>query len=110
MDWPRYPSLFQINTRLRLSELARVLGRPATLDDIPDDELDRLASDGFDIVWLLGVWQTGRAAREVSATNPEWLAEYRRVLGDFDEADVCGSPFAVRSTAFWKACSAARAY
>ena len=38
-----HPSLYQINTRVWLTELARKLGRPATLDDIPDAELDRLA-------------------------------------------------------------------
>jgi len=27
---------------------------------------------------FLGVWQTGEAARRVSASNPEWLAEYQR--------------------------------
>ena len=93
---PRYPALFQINTRARLSELGAALGRRATLDDIPDAEIDRLAKDGFDIVWFLGVWQTGEAARRVSRSNPEWLAEYSRVLPDFREEDVCGSCFAVR--------------
>ena len=96
MSTPRYPALFQVNTRVRLSELAAALGRPATLDDIPDAELDRLAADGFDLVWFLGVWQTGEAARRVSRSNPEWLAEYHRVLPDFREEDVCGSCFAVR--------------
>ena len=33
----RYPSLYQINTRVWLTELSRGLGRAATLDDIPDD-------------------------------------------------------------------------
>ena len=42
-----YPSLYQINTRVWLTELSRKLGRPATLDDIPDAELDRLARDGL---------------------------------------------------------------
>jgi glycosidase len=96
MPSPRYPALFQVNTRVRLAELAASLGRKATLDDIPDSELDRLAADGFDLVWFLGVWQTGEAARGVSRSRPEWLAEYRRVLPDFREDDVCGSCFAVR--------------
>src|SRR5262245_33723518 len=96
MAKPRYPLLFQINTRVRLSELSVVLGRPATLDDVTDAELDRLARDGFDVVWFLGVWQTGEAARRVSASNPEWRAEYRRILPDFRESDVCGSCFAIR--------------
>src|SRR5262249_3182075 len=93
---PRYPSLYQINTRVRLSELAAELGRPATLDDISDQELDYLKRTGFDLVWFLGVWQTGPAARKVSLSNPEWLAEYRRVLPDFRESDVSGSCFAVQ--------------
>ncbi len=96
MSTPRYPSLYQINTRVRLTELGAALGRPATLDDIPDSELDTLARAGVDIVWFLGVWQTGEAARRVSASNPEWLAEYARVLPDLQPADVCGSPFAIR--------------
>jgi hypothetical protein len=96
MSNPRYPALFQINTRLRMSELSATLGRPATLDDVPDAELDQLAEDGFDLVWFLGVWQTGEAARRISASNPEWRAEYQRVLPDFKESDVTGSCFAVR--------------
>src|SRR4051812_23516813 len=49
---PRYPCLFQINTRVWLTALARDPGRRATLDDIPDAELDRLAELGFDWIWL----------------------------------------------------------
>jgi hypothetical protein len=32
----RYPSLYQVNTRVWLTELSRNLGRAATLDDVPD--------------------------------------------------------------------------
>jgi glycosidase len=96
MPTPRYPALIQVNTRVRLAELAAELGRKATLDDLSNGELDRLAADGFDLVWFLGVWQTGEAARRVSRSNPEWLAEYARVLPDFGEDDICGSCFAVR--------------
>jgi len=96
MSRPRYPSLFQVNTRVRMSELTAALGRPASLDDIPDAELDQIAADGFDLVWYLGVWQTGEAARRVSATDPQWQEEYRRVLPDFQESDVSGSCFAVQ--------------
>ena len=44
MQGPRCPSLYQINTRVWLTELSRALGRRATLDDIPDAELDRFAA------------------------------------------------------------------
>jgi hypothetical protein len=91
----RYPSLFQINTRVWLTDLSRRLGRPVTLDDIPDEELDRLADVGFDWVWLLSVWQTGPAGRRVSRSNPEWLAEFRDTLPDLQEDDIAGSGFAI---------------
>jgi len=32
---PAYPSLYQINTRVWLTELSRGLGRPAPLDGVP---------------------------------------------------------------------------
>jgi hypothetical protein len=92
----RYPSLFQINTRVRLTELSASLGRAATFDDIPDTDLDSLANEGFNLVWFLGVWQTGEAARRISASTSHLLDEYRQVLPDFRDSDVCGSCFAVR--------------
>jgi hypothetical protein len=91
MNKPHYPSLYQINTRVLLTELARSLGRPATLDDIPDDELDRLAEPGFDWVWFLSVWQTGEAGRRVSRSNPEWRKEFEQTLPDLREEDIAGS-------------------
>ena len=96
---PKHPALYQINTRAWLHELGTALGRPATLDDVPDSELDRIAAGGFDWVWPLGVWQTGEAGRQVSLGEPSWQREYRELLPDFTDADVCGSPFAVRQYA-----------
>jgi hypothetical protein len=90
-----YPALYQINTRVWLTELSRALGRPATLDDIPDAELDRLAEKGFDWVWFLSVWQTGLAAQRVSRQNPEWRREFEETLPDLKEEDIPGSGFAI---------------
>ena len=93
---PRYPALYQINTRIWLQELGASLGRAVTLEHPPDAALDALAADGFDWAWLLGVWQTGQAGRQISLHQPEWQAEYRELLPDFTPGDVCGSPFAIR--------------
>ena len=90
-----YPSLYQIDTRAGLRDLSQNLGRPATLDDIADQELDRLAERGFDWIWYLGVWQTGPAGRKVSRDHLEWQAEFRQVLPDFQQADISGSCFAL---------------
>lgn len=92
-----YPLLYQINTRVTLASLSRALGRAATLNDFPDPELDRLAALGFNWVWFLGVWQTGAWGRKISRTNAGWRREFRELLADFEEDDVCGSCFAVQS-------------
>jgi glycosidase len=91
----RYPSLYQINTRVWLTELSRKLGRPATLDDIPDAELDRLAETGFDWAWFLSVWQTGPASRQVSRSNAEWRRGFEATLPDLCDNDIAGSGFAI---------------
>ena len=90
-----YPSLCQINTRVWLTELRQKLGRPATLDDIPDAELDHLARMGFDWVWFLSVWQTGPAGQRVSRSNPEWQREFKETLPDLRQEDIAGSGFAI---------------
>lgn len=95
MSQPRYPSLYQINTRVWLTKLSQVLGRPASLDDISDAELDRLAKIGFDWIWLLSVWQTGPEAQQVSRSNPEWRHEFQETLPDLSEDDIAGSGFAI---------------
>jgi len=97
MTRPLYPSLYQINTRVWLTEISRGLGRPATLDDIPDAELDRLARLGFDWIWMLSVWQTGPGAQQVSRSNPEWRREFEETLPDLSEEDIAGSGFAITS-------------
>src|SRR5688500_12812811 len=97
MASPRYPVLYQINTRVWLTEHSRALGRCAALDDISDAELDRLAEMGFDFVWLLSVWQTGPEAREVSRTNPDWRREFEETLPDLTDDDIGGSGFAIEA-------------
>jgi hypothetical protein len=91
----RYPSLYQINTRVWLTQLARGSGRRATLDDIPNADLDHLAALGSDWIWLLSVWQTGPDAQRISRSNPEWRREFQDTLPDLREEDIAGSGFAI---------------
>ncbi len=95
MNQIKYPSLYQINTRVWLTELSQNLGRPATLDDIPDSELDHLANLGIDWIWFLSVWTTGEKARKISAESPEWRHEFEQTLPDLSDKDIGGSGFAI---------------
>lgn len=94
---PRYPALYQINTRVWLSELSRRLGRRATLDDVPDAELDRLERLGFDWLWFLSVWQTGPEALAISRAHSEWRREFQETLPDLRDDDIGGSGFAIQA-------------
>ena len=91
----KFPVIYQINTRVWLTDLSKSLGRPATLDDIPDAELNRLVQMGFDWVWFLSVWQTGPAGQRVSRANHEWRREFQETLPDLREEDIAGSGFAI---------------
>jgi hypothetical protein len=92
---PRYPCLFQINSRVWLQRLSREPGKRVTLADIDDATIDGFAERGFDWVWLLSVWQIGAAGQAVSRGNPQWRAEFKAVLLDLTEDDICGSGFAI---------------
>ena len=77
---PRYPSLFQINTRVWLQRLSREAGKRIALADIDDATVDGYAEQGFDWIWLLSVWQIGAAGRAFIDHSPwhfnvfEWQA------------------------------------
>jgi glycosidase len=60
-----------------LDQLSKKYGRPlTTLDQVPDEELDRLAGWGFTGLWLIGIWERSRASRRIKQKcgNPEALA------------------------------------
>jgi hypothetical protein len=95
MDHAQHPLLYQVNTRASLGELSASLGRRATLDDVPDAALDRLAACRCDWIWPLGIWQTGAAGRASSRANAAWREEFKTALSDLTDDDVSGSPFAV---------------
>ncbi|MBX3734389.1 MAG: alpha-amylase [Verrucomicrobiae bacterium] len=92
----RHPLLYEANTRVWLTRLRRQLDRRVTLDDIPDPELDALATAGFEWVWMLGVWKTGPLGRAISRSRPEWRREFEHVLPDLTDADIGGSCFAIQ--------------
>ena len=60
-----------------LDQLSKKYGRPlTTLDQVPDEELDRLAGWGFTGLWLIGIWERSPASRRIKQKcgNPEALA------------------------------------
>ncbi|HPC48316.1 MAG TPA: alpha-amylase family glycosyl hydrolase, partial [Deltaproteobacteria bacterium] len=74
LDW--MPSLVLIakSVYVWLFQLSQKYGRNIwRLDQIPDEELDTLASWGFTGLWLIGVWERSPASRTIKRLtgNPE---------------------------------------
>jgi hypothetical protein len=90
-----HPHLYEINTWAWLEKLSARLGRRITLADVPDSEWDALARLGFDIVWLMGVWQRSAESRKIKLANPANHPDFDRALPGWKPEDVIGSPYAV---------------
>ena len=90
--WPTYPVVYEINTWAWLEELSRQAGRFITLANVPQAELERIASYGFDAVWLMGVWERSPEGRKVARELPGLQQEYRNALPDYSRRRRGGLP------------------
>ncbi|MGE5221536.1 MAG: alpha-amylase family glycosyl hydrolase, partial [Omnitrophica WOR_2 bacterium] len=76
-DW--MPSLVLIakNAYVWLDQLSKKYRRSiVTLDQIPDEELDKLSRWGFSGLWLIGLWERSAASKRIKQLrgNPEAVA------------------------------------
>jgi len=94
--WPLYPSVYEINTWVWLSELSRQYGKNVDLSSVPPAEWDAIAAYGFDAVWLMGVWERSPAGTAIANKNKGLLDDFHRALPDFRPEDNVGSPYCVR--------------
>ncbi len=94
--WSKHPVIYEINTWVWLCELSRRYKKTVTLATVPDEEWDAIASNGFDAVWFMGVWERSPAGIEISMRNKGLLEDFRRALADFSAEDNVGSPYCVR--------------
>ncbi len=94
--WPRYPTLYEINTWTWLSDLCRRFKRQIDLASVPGSEWDKIAAYGFDAVWLMGVWERSPAGIAIANRNQGLLDDFRRALPDFCPSENVGSPYCVR--------------
>lgn len=73
-DWMPQCVLIAKNTYVWMEQLSRKYERwIRTLDQIPDEELDILASRGFTALWLIGLWERSLASQKI-----------KQLLGDMD--------------------------
>jgi hypothetical protein len=94
--WEPYPSVYEINTWVWLSDLSREYRTVINLASVPSPEWDAIAAHGFDSVWFMGVWERSPAGIAISNQNKSLLDDFRRALPDFRPEDNVGSPYCVR--------------
>lgn len=105
-DWMPNVVLMAKSALVWLSQLSEKYGRPITkLDQIPDEELDFLASAGFTGLWLIGLWERSTASARIKQIcgNPEAAASAYS-LDDYDIANELGGWDALNNlrTRAWK--------
>jgi glycosidase len=75
--WMPRAVLIAKSTYVWLDQLSKLYGRPIRrLDEIPDEELDRLARWGFGGLWLIGLWERSVASQRIKQLrgNPDAVA------------------------------------
>jgi len=76
-DWMPKTVMIAKNTYVWLYQLSQEYQREIKhLDQIPDEELDKLASWGFNGLWLIGLWERSDSSKRIKQLcgNPEAVA------------------------------------
>ncbi len=84
LDWMPRVVMLSKNTHVWLAQLAEEYDREIlTLDQVPDEELDRLAGRGITSLWLIGVWQRSRASKKIK----RWMGDSEAVASAYSLYD-----------------------
>ncbi|EFA77836.1 hypothetical protein PPL_09334 [Heterostelium album PN500] len=88
--------MYELSTRPWLYNLSQQYNQNFTqLSQIPMEEFQKIKSMGFDMVWLMGLWQLGEYGLNYDRTNQPLLQHYAQVLPGYTVDDIIGSPYAV---------------
>ncbi|MDQ3459154.1 MAG: alpha-amylase family glycosyl hydrolase, partial [Deinococcota bacterium] len=77
LSWMPRLVLMAKSTYVWLGQLSERYGRDIhRLDQVPDEELDRLAAQGFTGLWLIGLWERSHASKVIKQLmgNPDAVA------------------------------------
>jgi glycosidase len=91
-DWMPRVVMMAKNAHVWLYQLSEQYERQIhQLDQIPDEELDKLASWGFTGLWLIGLWERSEASKKIKQLcgNPEAVASAYS-LRNYSIAEVLG--------------------
>ena len=90
------PHLIEINTRLWLKQLRLKYSLPEMkLSSVPDDEWQQLRHLGFDIIWLVGVWEPSPESERIAREDRALLEDLKNLPPGFGPEAVGSSPYSV---------------
>ncbi|MCD4673748.1 MAG: alpha-amylase, partial [Anaerolineaceae bacterium] len=98
-DWMPRLVMIAKNTFVWLSQLSEKYQTPINrLDQIPDEELNNLAREGFTGLWLIGLWERSKASARIKQLcgNPEAISSAYS-LYSYEIADELGGEDAYRN-------------
>ena len=85
------PRLLEINARLWIKRF----GNNCNLSLVPDDQITKWKNLGFDMIWLMGVWDNNKDVISEYCFEPELISSYNNALKDWHKDDVIGSPYSI---------------
>ena len=85
------PRLLEINARIWIKRFVK----NCTLSLIPDEEITKWKDLGFDMIWLMGVWDNNKNVIDEYCFEPELISSYNSALKDWKKDDVIGSPYSI---------------
>ena len=85
------PHILEINALSWLRRHEARAGRKMTLADIPADVWDKIQRNGFDAVWLMGVWKRSPAAEQIARNNEDIKNQIHAIKPVFSTDDITES-------------------
>ncbi len=97
MKRPRavHPHLFEINAFAFMERMRRKYGPDLTLATIPRQEWEGIASKGFGLLWLMGIWERSPGSKKCALEHEGLRPSYDAALTGWTQDDVLGSPYAI---------------
>ncbi|KAK2948701.1 putative Calcium/calmodulin-dependent protein kinase kinase 2 [Blattamonas nauphoetae] len=93
---PKHPLLYEISTRPWLYQLSVKYKQDISkLSQVPDSEIKSIAEQGYNIVWMMGLWQLGPLGRQLDLADAEKRRQFDENLPGWTEDDAIGSPYAI---------------
>lgn len=94
-SWKPHPLIYEINTWPWLNYLSKQYQQDFNLNSIPE-QIFQEEFKYYDAIWLMGVWSRSQQGKLIARSHEGLKKEYKRVLPNYTEKDIVGSPYAIK--------------